>query len=68
MILVYALGFLFLLLGVGYLRRPDLIARFYAVLRQTLLNEQHIALDRKKWGLFFLLLSFLCFCVGFFVR
>ena len=59
-----AFGLIFLVIGVGYLRRPDIVANVYALLRETLFSEEHIALDRKKWALFFLLLSLLCFYWG----
>lgn len=54
-------GGLFFLLGLGYLYRPDLIERMNALLREYLLNDAHIALERRKWGVFFLLLAFLFF-------
>ena len=57
-------GFCFLLLGLGYLYRPQLVSRVVAAIREVLLNDAHIALDRKKWGLFFLLLSLLFFYLG----
>ena len=53
------LGILFFLLGLGYLYRPDLIERMNAIIREYFLNDAHIALERRKWGTFFLLLSFL---------
>ena len=53
------------LLGLGYLYRPDLIERINAVLRNYLLNDAYIALERKKWGVFFLLLSFFFVYMGF---
>lgn len=52
------------LLGCGYLYRPDLIERMNAVLRDYLLNDAHIALERRKWGMFFLLVSFLFLYMG----
>ncbi|OGR97332.1 MAG: hypothetical protein A2V88_01365 [Elusimicrobia bacterium RBG_16_66_12] len=52
------------LLGLGYLYRPDLIERMNAVLREYLLNDSYIALERRKWGMFFLLLSFLFLFMG----
>lgn len=52
------------LLGCGYLYRPDLIERMNAVLRDYLLNDAYIALERRKWGMFFLLVSFLFLYVG----
>ena len=53
------------LLGLGYLYRPDLIDRMNAFLRETLLNDSYIALERRKWGAFFLLIGFLFFYMGF---
>lgn len=52
------------LLGIGYLCRPDLIERMNAVLRDCLLNDAYIALERRKWGMFFLLLAFLFLYMG----
>lgn len=58
-------GLVSLLLGLGYLYRPDLIWRMNALIREYLLNDAHIALERKKWGLFFLLMAFLFLYMGF---
>lgn len=60
-----SLGVVFFLLGLGYLYRPDLIERMNAVLRESLLNDAHIALERRKWGMFFLLLAFLFLYMGY---
>lgn len=57
-------GFVCLCLGFGYLYRPKLIERMNAVLRDYLLNDAYIAMERRKWGAFFLLLSFLFFYMG----
>lgn len=57
-------GFVFFILGLGYLVRPDLIARMNAVIREYLLNDAHITLERKKWALFFLLVAFLFLYMG----
>ena len=59
-----AVGFACLLLGLGYLYRPDLIERMNALLRDYFLNDAYIALERKKWGAFFLLASFLFLYMG----
>jgi uncharacterized protein YjeT (DUF2065 family) len=59
-----AIGLLSGLLGLGYLYRPDLIERMNAVLRDYFLNDAYIALERKKWGMFFLLVSFLFLYMG----
>ena len=63
-LLKISMGLLCGLLGWGYLYRPDLIERMNAVLREYLLNDSYIALERRKWGVFFLLLSFLFFYMG----
>ncbi len=57
-------GLVSLFLGLGYLYRPDLIERMNAVLRDYLLNDAYIALERRKWGMFFLLVSFLFLYMG----
>lgn len=59
-----AVGAVSLLLGMGYLYRPDLIERMNAVLREYILNDAYIALERKKWGAFFLLVAFLFLYMG----
>lgn len=59
-----AVGVVSLLLGLGYLVRPDLMARLNAVIREYLVNDAHIALERKKWALFFLLIAFLFLFMG----
>jgi hypothetical protein len=51
-------------LGLGYLYRPDLIERMNALLREYFLNDAYIALERKKWGTFFLLMAFLFLYMG----
>lgn len=58
-------GIFFFCLGLGYLYRPTLIERMNAFLRETLLNDAYIALERRKWGLFFLLLSLLFLYMGY---
>jgi uncharacterized protein YjeT (DUF2065 family) len=59
-----AVGFVSLLLGLGYLYRPDLIERMNALLRDYVLNDAYIALERRKWGMFFLLVAFLFLYTG----
>lgn len=58
------IGLLSGMLGLGYLYRPDLIERMNAVLRDYVLNDAYIALERRKWGMFFLLGSFLFLYMG----
>ncbi len=57
-------GIFFFLLGMGYLFRPALIERMNSFIRETVLNDAYIALERYKWGVFFLLLSFLFLYMG----
>ena len=59
-----AVGAASLLLGLGYLYRPDVIERMNALLREYLLNDAYIALERRKWGAFFLLVAFLFLYLG----
>ena len=63
-LLKIVIGVLSGLLGIGYLYRPDLIERMNAVLRDYMLNDAYIALERRKWGMFFLLVSFLFLYMG----
>lgn len=58
------LGIVFLLLGLGYLHRPGLIGRMTEFIREQILNDARISLERRKWGMFFLLLSFLFMYLG----
>ena len=59
-----AVGAACFLLGLGYLYRPDLIERMNALMREYFLNDAYIALERKKWGAFFLLAAFLFLYMG----
>lgn len=59
------IGLMFGMMGMGYLYRPRAVARVIAFLRDYALNDAHLSLERRKWGLFFLLLSFLFLYVGY---
>lgn len=63
-LLKVAMGAIFFLLGLGYLYRPDLIWRMNALLRDYFLNDAYISLERRKWGLFFLLIGSLFLYMG----
>ncbi|HBB65735.1 MAG: hypothetical protein A2X28_05935 [Elusimicrobia bacterium GWA2_56_46] len=43
-------GLLILLLGLGYIYRPDVIERVNRVLKETLLNDSYVSLHRRNWG------------------
>jgi len=55
----------FFILGLGYLYRYDLIERLNAVLREYILNDAYMALERRRWGMFFLLVAFLFLYMGY---
>ena len=59
-----AVGLFFALLGIGYLFRPDVIERINTLIKEMLLNDAHFALERKKWGVIFLLVGFLLLFMG----
>jgi len=44
-------GLLLLLLGLGYIYKPEVIERINRLLKETLLNDSYAALYRRKWGL-----------------
>ncbi|MDD4005111.1 MAG: hypothetical protein PHW69_07915 [Elusimicrobiaceae bacterium] len=50
-------GFVLCLVGLGYLVRPEVIWRINEVIRNTILNDSYMALERKKWGLFLILVG-----------
>lgn len=59
-----AAGLFCFVAGLGYLFRPDIIERVNALIKNTLLNDSYIALERKKWGAFLLLIGFLLLYMG----
>ena len=58
-------GLFFFMLGLGYLYKPRAIERMNYLIREYLLNDAHIALERRNWGIFFLLLSVLFLYMGY---
>lgn len=60
-----ALGFLFLAAGMGYLYKPDLMFKLNKVLRETVLNDSWVALNRRSVGLLLALLGALLLYMGF---
>lgn len=50
-------GLLFVLLGLGYIYRPDAIERINRLIRETFLNDSYVALHRRNWGFLLLLLG-----------
>ena len=50
-------GLLFVLLGLGYIYKPEIIVRINRLIRETFLNDSYVALHRKNWGFLLLLLG-----------
>lgn len=57
-------GLVILLLGLGYIYKPDVIERLNKLLKETLLNDSYVALQRKKWGFFLVLIGSLLLYMG----
>ncbi|MCX5784792.1 MAG: hypothetical protein NTX59_03805 [Elusimicrobia bacterium] len=58
-------GLVFLLLGLGYVYKPEIIERLNRLLKETLLNDSYAALHRKELGLLFVLMGILLLYMGF---
>jgi len=50
-------GLLILLVGLGYIYRPDLIERMNRLMKETLLNDSYVALHRRNWGFLLILVG-----------
>jgi len=57
-------GLLFILLGLGYIYKPEAIERVNRLIRETFLNDSYVALHRKNWGFLLLLLGALLIYMG----
>ncbi len=57
-------GLAFILLGLGYIYRPEIIERTNRLIRDTVLNDSYVALHRKNWGFMLLLLGGLLVYMG----
>lgn len=57
-------GAVLFLLGLGWLFRPDLISRLSQLVKETVLNDNYMALDRRKWGFGLLLSGFFLLYFG----
>ena len=57
-------GLVLLLLGFGYIYRPQIVERLNRLLKETLLNESYAALHRKKWGILLVLMGGLLVYMG----
>jgi len=50
-------GLVFILLGLGYIYKPDAIERLNRLIKETFLNDSYVALHRKNWGFLLLLMG-----------
>jgi len=57
-------GLVLLLLGLGYIYKPEVVARVNRLLKETLLNDSYAALHRRKWGVLLVLLGSLLVYMG----
>lgn len=57
-------GLIILLLGFGYIYKPEIIERLNRLIKETLLNDSYVALQRKKWGLLLVLIGTLLLYMG----
>jgi len=50
-------GLVFVLLGLGYIYKPEIIERINRLIKDTFLNDSYVALHRKNWGFLLLLVG-----------
>ena len=50
-------GLLFVLLGLGYIYKPEVIERLNRLIKETFLNDSYVALHRRNWGFLLLLVG-----------
>jgi hypothetical protein len=53
----FAFGLFLILVGFGYIFRYDIVERVRVFIRDFLLDDSAIALERRKWGLFFVIMG-----------
>ena len=58
-LLLFIIGFLLFVLGLGYLFQPQLILRLNAFIRDTFLKDSIVLLSHRRIGIILLLLSFI---------
>ena len=57
-------GLVLLLLGLGYIYKPEIVERLNQLLKETLLNDSYAALHRRKWGVLLVLIGSLLVYMG----
>lgn len=62
--LVIVVGAVLFFLGLGWLFRPEAIIRLSRLIKETVLNDNFMALSRRKWGFGLLLAGFFLLYFG----
>jgi|GEM_PF-5056644 len=57
-------GLLLLLAGWLFIAKINLVTQFARILRENLLNESRLVLEKKKWAFFFLLTGIFLLYLG----
>jgi hypothetical protein len=60
-----SLGFLLVVLGLGYLLDPKAILRLNAIMRETLFKDSHVLLNGKKTGAWLILIGFILLVLAY---
>jgi hypothetical protein len=60
-----SLGFLFVVVGLGYLLDPKAILRLNAVMRDYFFRDSHVLLNGKRIGGWLLILGFILLALGY---
>lgn len=63
--LKFFFGLLFVLLGLGYIYKPEIIERINRLIRETFLNDSYVALHRRNWGFLLVLIGGILIYMGF---
>lgn len=53
----FCLAVVFFFLGISYLYWPQLILKINEFAKRYLFNDSYVLLNRRKWGLFFIILA-----------
>jgi hypothetical protein len=64
-LLRYLLGFLFILIGLGYLLDPKMIVRLNALMRDTFFKDSTVLLHGKRVGSWLILIGFVLVSLGY---
>ncbi|HOX22453.1 MAG TPA: hypothetical protein PLL10_03240 [Elusimicrobiales bacterium] len=63
-----AVGAVLFVLGAGYCFRPDIVERVNNLIKEHILNDVYVMLERKKWGACLMLFGFLLVYIGLSIR